>query len=293
MTEGVRFGVLVLTDAPFATLFERWHRVEELGFDFLFAPDHARHTHDPSQPWFDGLTALTAMALQTSTIRIGTLVANPLLRPPSTLAKAASAIDHLSNGRLELGIGMGVEEFDHREVGSRYWDPKERAARFREYVGIVDGVLRSADVPYSFEGRYYQTSEASIAPPPPQRPRPPVLVGARSRTARAVAVDHGDCWNTYGLAGEEPVDEIVKRTRRRNDELDEWCVEAGRDPRSLRRSIVFWPPLDPWAEPNGFARLVDAFHGAAVNEFVVMWPGDERVSLLEEAAAAMVSLRSR
>jgi hypothetical protein len=74
------FGVLVLPDAPFPTLFERWTHVEELGFDFLFAPDHARHTRDPSIPWFDGLTVVAAMALRTNTIRIGTLVANPICR---------------------------------------------------------------------------------------------------------------------------------------------------------------------------------------------------------------------
>jgi hypothetical protein len=68
----LRFGVLVLPDAPFPTLFERWTHVEELGFDFLFAPDHARHTGDPSVPWFDGLTVVAAMALRTDAIRIGT-----------------------------------------------------------------------------------------------------------------------------------------------------------------------------------------------------------------------------
>jgi hypothetical protein len=69
------------------------------GFDFLFAPDHARHTGDPSIPWFDGLTVVAAMALRTNTIRIGTLVANPILRLPSALAKAAAAVDHLSGGK--------------------------------------------------------------------------------------------------------------------------------------------------------------------------------------------------
>ena len=67
----LRFGVLVLQDAPFATLRERWQRVEELGFDLLFVADHARHTRDPSLPWLDGWTTLAAMALETSAVRIG------------------------------------------------------------------------------------------------------------------------------------------------------------------------------------------------------------------------------
>src|SRR5215218_8873439 len=108
---GLRFGVLVLQDAPFPALCDRWRRVEELGFDLLFVADHARHTRDRSHPWFDGWSPLVAMALETSTIRIGTLVANPILHRPTVLARAAAAVDHLSKGRLELAIGQGVERF--------------------------------------------------------------------------------------------------------------------------------------------------------------------------------------
>jgi alkanesulfonate monooxygenase SsuD/methylene tetrahydromethanopterin reductase-like flavin-dependent oxidoreductase (luciferase family) len=159
----LRFGVLDLPDAPFPTLKERWRSVEELGFDFLFVADHFRHTREPTLPWFDGWAALAAMALETSTIRIGPLVANPILRAPAVLAKAAAAVDHLSSGRLELAIGMGVEEFDHKAVGISYWSPAERAARFREYVETVDGV----------------------AP-----------------TVSRLAAERADCWNTFGLTDE-------------------------------------------------------------------------------------------
>jgi alkanesulfonate monooxygenase SsuD/methylene tetrahydromethanopterin reductase-like flavin-dependent oxidoreductase (luciferase family) len=290
--EELRFGVLVLPDAPFPTLIERWRQVEDLGFDFLFAPDHARHTSDPSLPWFDGLTVLAAMALHTEAIRVGTLVANPILHLPNALAKAAAAIDHLSGGRLELGIGMGVEEFDHRESGMPYWPRAERAARFAEYVEVVDGVLRSSTESFNFEGRYYKTTLATLAPPPPQQPRPPLLIGSRSRTGRTSAVERGDCWNTYGLSGEGTREEIVEKTRRRNAELDERCAEIGRDPASLRRSLVMWYPLDPWETDDAFERIVGDFRGAGIGEFVVMWPGDDRRDQIEQAATVMTSLRA-
>jgi alkanesulfonate monooxygenase SsuD/methylene tetrahydromethanopterin reductase-like flavin-dependent oxidoreductase (luciferase family) len=285
----LRFGVLVLQDADFSILRERWRRVEELGFDFLFVADHARHTRERSHTWFDGWTTLAAMALETSTIRIGTLVANPILRGPAVLSKATAAVDHLSNGRLELAIGMGVEEFDHKAVGVPYWSPAERAARFREYVEIVDGVLRSWQAPFSFEGRYHSTYEACVAPAPVQRPRPPITVGGRAPTVRRLAAERADCWNTFGLTG-EPVDEIVERTRQRNRELDERCAELGRDPRALRRSVVFWSPLDPWAAAAAFERLVDAFREAGISEFIVMWPDEDRLHLLERAADTIASL---
>lgn len=291
-SENLRFGVLDLPDAPFPRLFERWRQVEDRGFDFLFAPDHARHTRDRSLPWFDGLTVLSAMALQTERIRIGTLVANPLLHGPSQLAKAAAAVDQLSQGRLELGIGMGVEEFDHLETGNDYWLQGERAARYAEYVEVVDGVLRSWDEPFSFTGRHYRTTDAALAPPPPQKPRPPLIIGSRSKTGRAVAAERGDGWNTYALTGEGEIKEIAETTRRRNEELDERCVAFGRDPRSLRRSLVMWSPLDPWAEPDAFARIIDAFRPTGITEFVVMWPGDEHRELIEQAATLIASLRA-
>jgi alkanesulfonate monooxygenase SsuD/methylene tetrahydromethanopterin reductase-like flavin-dependent oxidoreductase (luciferase family) len=288
----LRFGVLVLPDAPFPTLFARWTLVEELGFDFLFAPDHARHTSDPSAPWFDGLTVVAAMALQTNTIRIGTLVANPILHLPSALAKAAAAADHLSGGRLELGIGMGVEEFDHQEAGSAYWSARERAARYSEYVEVVDGVLQSSTRPFSFEGRYYRTTNATLAPSSPQQPRPPLIIGSRSATGRALAVERGECWNTYALAGEGSLDAIAEKTLRRNNELAERCAAVDRDPRTLRRSLVMWPPLDPWADADGFKRIVETFLPTGIHEFVVMWPGDDRRALIEHAAEFMTVLRA-
>ena len=287
----LRFGVLDLPDSPFPKLTERWRHIEELAFDFLFVADHFRHTREPTLPWFDGWAALAAMALKTSTIRIGTLVANPILRGPAVLAKSAAAVDHLSNGRLELAIGMGVEEFDHKAMGIPYWSPAERAARFREYVEIVDGVLGSWQGPFSFEGRYHSTYEASVAPAPVQRPRPPITVGGRAPTVRRLAAERADCWNTFGLPG-EPVDEIVESTRRRNHQLDEACAELGRDPADLRRSVVFWSPLDPWAAPDAFERLVDSFREAGITEFIVMWPDEDRLALLERAGTTIASLRT-
>jgi alkanesulfonate monooxygenase SsuD/methylene tetrahydromethanopterin reductase-like flavin-dependent oxidoreductase (luciferase family) len=287
----LRFGVLDVPDAEFRTLVGRWRRVEELGFDSLFVADHYRHTRAASLPWFDGWTALTAMALETETVRIGPLVANPVLRAPAVVAKAAVAVDHLSNGRLELAIGKGVEEFDHMAVGEPYWSPAERSARFREYVEIVRGLLSSSQTPFSFEGRYYTTYEATVAPGPVQRPRPPITVGGQSPSVRRIAATCADCWNTFAL-GVVPFDEIVETVRAQNRELDEHCVQLDRDPATLRRSLVCWKPLDPWETPDAFERIVASFREAGISEFNVMWPPDERLSLLEKAAATIESLRA-
>lgn len=286
----LRFGLLVVPDAPFPTLADRWRRVEELGFDLLFVADHYRHTRSASLPWFDGWTALAAMALQTTTVRIGPLVANPILRGPAVLAKAAAAVDHLSDGRLELAIGKGVEKFDHRATGTPFWSPRERATRFREYVEVVDGVLRSWQAPFSFEGRYYRTQETSLAPAPVQRPRPPITVGGQSPIVRRVAAERADCWNTFAL-GDVPFDEILETVRHQNLELDQLCTELGREPMTLRRSLVLWKPLDPWETRDTFERIVTAFGKAGITEFIAMWPPEDRLPLLERAASTMALLK--
>jgi alkanesulfonate monooxygenase SsuD/methylene tetrahydromethanopterin reductase-like flavin-dependent oxidoreductase (luciferase family) len=130
----------------------------------------------------------------------------------------------------------------------------------------------------------------SIAPAPLQRPRPPLTAGGQSPTVRRVAAERADCWNTFAL-GDAPIDQIVETIRRRNRELDGWCAELDRDPTDLRRSITLWHPLDPWAAPDAFARIVTAFREAGITEFIVMWPADERLGLLERAAEMIPSLR--
>jgi len=286
----LRFGVLVVPDAPFPVLVQRWRHVEALGFDFLFVADHYRHPRDASLPWFDGWTALAAMALQTSSIRIGPLVANPILRGPAGVAKAAAAIDHLSSGRLELAIGKGVEKSDHEATGTPLWSARERAARFREYVDVVDGLLGSWETPFTFEGRYYRTHQTSLAPAPVQRPSPPITVGGQSLTVRRVAAERAACWNTFAL-GDVPFDEILAILRHHNQELDQLCAELGRDPAEVRRSLVLWKPLDPWETPDALDRIVTAFAEAGFGEFIIMWPPEDGTRLIEHAAHTVAALR--
>jgi alkanesulfonate monooxygenase SsuD/methylene tetrahydromethanopterin reductase-like flavin-dependent oxidoreductase (luciferase family) len=109
---------MVMADAPMPTLLERFRRTEELGFDQLFLADHIAHPFAPGTAWFDYGSLLGAAAVITERIRIGTMVSNPILRPPALLAREAVTIDHPSGGRLELGIGAGIIERDHHALGT-------------------------------------------------------------------------------------------------------------------------------------------------------------------------------
>lgn len=288
----LRFGVLVDTDAPFSELVERWVEVEELGFDQLFVPDHSCDYMARSHTWHDGWTALTAAAMVTGRVRIGTLVSNPILRPPALLARSALSVDHLSEGRLDLGVGAGIAEFDHRASGVPYWSPKERSERFAEYVAVVDGLLQSSKEPFSFDGRYHTTEETSFQPAPVQHPRPPIIVGGQSPTLLRVAAERADGWNTHGPYG-AGFEEILGITRDQNQRLDELCSEAGRDPSSLRRSLILFASLAPWGAPDRFEALVEQFCDAGMREFVLFWPSDDQQLEVFEHIASHVIPRLR
>ena len=288
----VQFGILIHQDAPFPTLVERWRRAEELGFDHLWVADHSGDYRNLNGHWFDGWTVLAAMATETTRIRIGTLVSNPILRPPALLAKEALTIDHLSEGRLELGIGTGIAGFDRAAMGIDYWSPRERAARFSEYVEVVDRLLRSPSRTYAFEGRYYRTRGAPMVPPPVQRPRPPITVGGQSPTVLRLAAERADCWNTHGPFGLS-LDEILEITRRQNDQLDEMCTALGRDPAKLRRSLLLFGALDAWVRPDALETVVMRFRDVGIGEFVVCWPASEQLELFERVVAEVIPALKR
>jgi alkanesulfonate monooxygenase SsuD/methylene tetrahydromethanopterin reductase-like flavin-dependent oxidoreductase (luciferase family) len=271
----VRYGTLIDQDAALDVLTRRWQRAEGLGFDALYINDHSMDYRGPGGPWFDGLTLLAPMAERTQGIRIGPLVANPILRAPQLLARQAHALDHLSGGRLELGIGTGVADFDYAAMGAEPLSPKARAERLRGYVATVDELLRGDE----------------LLPPTPQRPRPPITIGGQSPTVLRIAAERADCWNTHGPFGAS-FEEILALTREQNARLDEMCAEHGREAGALRRSLLMFGPLDAWASPDAFERVVTAFAQIGIQEFVAFWPPPEHAALVERAAAFMASARA-
>lgn len=284
-------GVLIMQDTDIETLLARARRAEELGFDQVFFADHSGDFRDLTGTWFDGWSLLAATARETSRIRIGTMVANPILRTPTVMAKEAVAIDHLSAGRLDLGLGAGIFEMDHHAVGEEAWSVRERVQRFGEYVEILDGVLRSTGKPYEFEGTWLRTSVRSTAPGPVQRPRPPLIVGGHAPTVLRVAAEHAEVWNTngrYGKVGmDASLDEVMAYVRDLNRQVDEACERVGRDPATLRRSMLF-DPLNLDRAPDGPEASFAAAADAGVQDFVLTWPEDgqpEQLDQFEQLAA--------
>jgi len=233
---GVRLGIYVVPNQPWSELERRWAFVEELGFDSVWDCDDLYWPQKREGICFDGLVVLAAMAAQTTRLRIGTLMLSlPIRDNPAVLAKEIIALDHLSNGRLEVGFGAGILEGDHTGAGHEFWAKDERVARFREAVEIVDRALREKTVSYA--GQYYRTKDLWTSPGPVQRPRPPLVIGAHSAAMLRIAVEFADTWNSWGgwVATEE---EAYRRTIDRSHRLDDLCADIGRDAASIGRSLL-------------------------------------------------------
>ena len=226
--------VALMIEGQEGVSWEQWlalaDAAEQAGLEALFRSDHYLSLDAPSERGsLDAWTTLAGLAAHTSRIRLGTLVSPATFRHPSVLAKAAATVDHVSGGRVELGLGAGWMELEHRAYGFEFPPTSERVARFAEQLEVVHRVW-TEDAP-SFRGRFYTLEECHALPKPVQRPRPPIIVGgsARPGTARPAA-RFADEYNTFGASPEG-----AARRRRR---LDEACEAEGRDPTTLPLSVM-------------------------------------------------------
>lgn len=258
--------------------------VEALGYDGVYVWDHLMHrTQKPTDPLFDGMTALAAAATFTSRIRLGTMVAAPLFRHPVVLANQAMTIDQLSGGRLELGIGAGGAVLDHQLLGIDPWPKGEQVDRFRETVELVDAALRG---PCDYAGEYYSGQGINLAPGPVQRPRPPLTLAAHGERTLRIAARHADVWNTV-TTRDLGRHEVLALAAERGRLLDRYAEEAGRDPSSIRRSVLIgsddWPAL---SSPQEFRDAVLRYRDVGVTEVVMLHPGHPAERLVRHGEAA-------
>ena len=281
---GVRFGIVTDQNLPWGTLVERWQLFEALGFDSAWDCDHFIQPSRPTGNYFEAWTLLAGLAAVTTRIRVGVLVSSNTFRHPSLLAKQAVTLDHISNGRLDLGLGAGWYEPEHPMFGLEFWPPKERVERFEEAVELIHTWLTSETT--SYNGKYYQLNDAPTRPKPVQQPRPPLVLAAhRPRMLRIIA-RYADTWNSFGT---------VEEMRERNAQLDEACANLGRDPTTIVRSLYGWAammPSDPWDSSEAFRDMVGRYAEVGVNEFLIDQPRPEQAAVLERVAAEVLpSLR--
>lgn len=228
----VRFGAFLwLNHASWEELRSAARDAEAAGFDTLWISDHLiAPSGDPEAPVFEAWTTLAGLAAVTSHLRLGLLVGNNLLRHPAVVAKMAVTVDHISGGRIILGLGSGWYEPEATMHGLPFEDsPGDRIDRLEEATRIVMGLAGGEQVHQV--GRFYAVRDARHAPASIQG-RIPLLIGGsgRQRTLALVA-RHADVWHADGDA--QALSEL-------DDALRRHCEVAGRDPSTIERMAHRW-----------------------------------------------------
>jgi F420-dependent oxidoreductase-like protein len=219
----LRFGVQAFQqDISLDGYVALWRRAEELGLEWASVYDHFLPVFaEPTGPCFEGPTLLAAVASRTQSIRCGVLVAGNTYRHPAVLANVAATLDHVSHGRLELGLGAGWFELEHAQYGIPFPPVGERLARLREAARMLRSLWTEEET--TFDGRYYRLARARCEPKPVQRPHPPLWIGGTGeRVLLRIVAECADGWNSLPV----PVEDYERLGRA----LARHCAELGRDP---------------------------------------------------------------
>jgi alkanesulfonate monooxygenase SsuD/methylene tetrahydromethanopterin reductase-like flavin-dependent oxidoreductase (luciferase family) len=242
----VRFGVYAAqVDTTFAEYLELCVRAEELDFDCVFTFDHFRpNDGGAGTTCLESTALIAAIAASTRRIRCGTLVMAVPYRHPAIVAHIGAAIDHLSNGRFELGIGAGGGDGANEQYHLPFPAVGTRMKMLAEACEVIRR-LWTHEVA-DFDGTHYRLDSARLEPKPVQERVPLIIGGSGERLLLRVVAEHADIWNTFGG------DLAAYQTKR--VALDAHCRDIRRDPASIRRSIVFRAVLDEDCD-----RAVDRF----------------------------------
>jgi F420-dependent oxidoreductase-like protein len=230
----IDFGIQTPQEvADWKELLDAWQQAERLGYESAWLYDHfIPIVGNKNGPAFEGWTLLSALAARTEKIRIGILVTGNTYRNPAILAKMATTVDHVSNGRLDFGIGAAWEEFEHTAYGIPFYTAKERAERLGEALEVIRR-LWTADHP-SYSGRFYRLHEAPFVPKPVQKPHPPIVIGGKGeKWIMPLVARYADEWNV-------PIGVSPAEMKKRLAIVEAECRRVGRSP-CVERVSVFLP----------------------------------------------------
>jgi alkanesulfonate monooxygenase SsuD/methylene tetrahydromethanopterin reductase-like flavin-dependent oxidoreductase (luciferase family) len=220
----------------FADVLHRAKRCEELGIGSLWLYDHLYGPGVPNIPSLEAWTLATALLARTERLRVGHMVLCNQFRHPAVLAKMATTLDQISDGRLELGIGSGSIEDEHQRTGLPWGSFRERSERLGETLEILTQAFASGLV--DFTGNHYTVRDMPIVPGPVQRPRPPIVVGGvGEKYTLPLVARYADVWNvpTYALGELEHKVAVLRSI----------CADVGRDPADIVLSVEAVMALAP------------------------------------------------
>jgi F420-dependent oxidoreductase-like protein len=267
--------------------------VAEQGWDGVYVADHFMHGPDNGDPCHECWTTLAGLAARVPHIRVGSLVTGNTYRHPAVLAKMAATVDHISGGRVVLGIGAGWQVSEHRAYGIAFPSVPDRLGALEEACQVIRSLL-DADRS-EFQGRHYHLEHAPLNPKPVQARLPLLVGGGGERVTLRIAARYADEWNVWGTP---------ETMRHKIEVLDRYLAELGREPGEVRRSTqamlllsddrdqvaqrrASGPALPTMAGTPGEVRSVVAeYQAAGVDELIVpdwnLGPFEAKCAVLEQ-----------
>ncbi|HEX2134100.1 MAG TPA: LLM class flavin-dependent oxidoreductase [Actinophytocola sp.] len=287
----MRVGIVILPEYRWLLAEPKWRAAETYGFDHAWTYDHLGWRSLVDGPWFDAVPTLTAAAMVTRRIKLGTLVASPNFRHPVPFARSLLALDDVSNGRMILGVGAGTPAgYDNHVLGGEPLEPKPRVDRFAEFVTHLDSLLTHERT--TVHGEYYAAVDARSAPGCVQHPRMPFVVAANGPRTMRLAARFGQGWVTTGRGG---------------DDLDAWWSGVADLARTFDEIVSDRPGVDRYlsldSAPVFSLSSVDYFRDAmgragelGFTDIVCHWPRPDgvyagRLNVLERVAAEILPYR--
>ena len=282
----LQFG-LYLSQArkTWSQVIDEFAMAEDLGFDHAWLVDHLVDTDGtPEDGCLEAWTLLAAIAARTTRIRLGILVSSNTFRHPAILLKEAVTVDHVSGGRVNLGIGTGWHEDEHRRYGIDLPAPVERVDRFEEAVELITRLMHEDAV--TMHGRHYRVDDARLRPPPVQTPRIPIVIAAHRPRMLRIAARYADQWDTFAAMPGTATDGVSAQLSERIARLDAACREIGRDPAAIRRST--WTTRDALRSTDAYLDFVRQHHRLGFTDFSTVAPAPGDMAVLRSIALDVI-----
>lgn len=229
-TSDLKLGVNLWSHATtWPSILEAAHHIDRLGYDYLWTSDHLYATlGNPYQPIFEAWTMLAAWGAATRRVRLGILVTANTFRNPGLVAKMAVTVDHISGGRMILGIGSGWFALEHEAHGLAFGSgPGERLDWLDQAVQVLRALLDGQEVTYDSDKYHFRALRH--APQPLQRHLPILIGGTGERKTLRTIARYADIWNAIGSPAE---------LRHKDQILRKYCAEIGRDEVGIERTVL-------------------------------------------------------
>lgn len=272
----LRVGLVVGQRESWPELVRRAQVTESLGLDGVWVVDHFFGGRDEMAPTHDAYTVLAGLAMATERVRLGVMVAGNTYRNPAVLLKQAITVDHISNGRVDFGIGAGWWEREHEAYSFEFPSARDRVTMFEEALAAIESFQKNERT--NFEGQFYRFVNTPFEPKSLQEGGLPIVIGAGGPRMLRITARYADIWNTRSPLAD---------AKAKSDLLDEKCREIGRDPSEIVRSV--WPHDNQLESLDKLTSYITSFREQGFDDFLFAWPeNDDEMAVIEEAARTVI-----